>query len=265
MSRVNSSLSAREREVLDRHGVPRDGIRVPQWEGASSVYFETTGRLWVHNHRRRKNALQEFYFHSADSVCGTLTGSHPIKLWDLRRRLMDRELARLQGFPEEFLLPSRSAVKLFGNAVCVPCAEHACSRVLDGTERTHIDLCAGIGGFHIAARNVVPSLRCVGFSEIHPSAIRCYTDNFPDTPSLGDATALSSPPECDLLTAGFPCQPFSNAYSGKRGGAPHPCVDFFETVLECVERSGCSRVVLENVPNFVTVGMERMEKMVTRL
>ena len=257
-------LSKRELEVIDRHGIPKDGVRVPQWDGASSVYYKKTGKLWVHDHTPRRHTLQEFYFHSIDSVAGTLTRTHPIKLWDLRRKLTARETARLQGFPESFILPRRSYNKLIGNAVAVPCAAHALSRVLDGTEKTYIDLCSGVGGFAFAAHRHNVNLTCVGFSEILPAAIECYRENFPQAPALGDATLIKEFPHCDILFAGFPCQPFSNANSQKHTKR-HSRIDFYQTVLNAVEASKCSRIVLENVSNFLTVGAQQWEGLKTGL
>lgn len=253
-------LNRSEVAVLDRHGTPQDGVRVAQWEGASSVYFAETGRLWVHNHTSRKHAKQEFYFHSVNSVAGTLTCAHPIKLWDLRRCLTPRETARLQGFPDSFVLPQHCYNRLFGNAVAIPCATYACSRVLDGSEKTHFDLCAGIGGFAIAAHSVNPNVQCVGFSEIIPSAVDCYRANFPHAPLFGDATAIEHFPKCDLLTAGFPCQPFSNANPHKMN-KEHQHVDFYKTVLGAIQSTECTRIVLENVANFLTVGNSRWGEM----
>ena len=190
-----------------------DGQRVRQWEGATSVYFADSGRLWVHNDTPRKQAYQELYFHSLQSVCNTLTCSHPIKFWDLERYATPRELLRIQGFPEDFVAPVTSATRLVGNAVAVPCAAHACACVGDSGRVTHVDLCAGIGGFSCALRSVcTPS--GVGFSEVAPASIRCFQQNFPDVPCLGDAEdATVVWPTCDVLTAGFPCQPFSSANS----------------------------------------------------
>ena len=72
---------------------------------------------------------------------------------------------------------------LFGNAVAVPCAAHACRSVVGcggRPPRTLLDLCSGIGGFHLAAQTVFPHIRCVGFCDVKPAAVQCYKDNFPD-------------------------------------------------------------------------------------
>ena len=266
-------LSETERRVLDEHarvasdgtGGFVDGLRVRQWEDASSVYFKASGRLWVHNDTPRKQAYQELYFHSVHSVCNTLTCGHSIKFWDLRRHATPREHLRIQGFPETFTAPSTSVVRLVGNAVAVPCAAHACSRVVDPQETvTHVDLCAGIGGFSCAMQHACPSTRCVGFSEIDSAAIRCFQSNFPDAVALGDAEKVTNWPRCDVLTAGFPCQPFSSANSRRRR-ADHVKKDFFLTVCEAVKKTDAQRIVLENVQNLLTVGRARFDEMIRLL
>lgn len=269
----NDMLSETERRVLDEHtrvasdGTGRfvDGLRVRQWEDASSVYFKGTGRLWVHNDTPRKQAYQELYFHSVHSVCNTLTCGHSIKFWDLRRHATPREHLRIQGFPDTFAAPSTSVVRLVGNAVAVPCAAHACSRIVDAQETiAHVDLCAGIGGFSCAMKRVCPSTRCVGFSEIDSAAIRCFQSNFSDAVALGDAEKVTEWPRCDVITAGFPCQPFSGANSRRRRDA-HAKKDFFLTVCEAVKRTEAQRIVLENVQNLLTVGRVRFDEMIRLL
>lgn len=259
-------LSARAMEVLRRHtevagvdvtsdGHARtfdDGVRVPQWEGASSVYFRDTERLWVHNHHPRMQSFQELYFHSVRSVCNTVTCSHTVKFWDLRRQASVREHARIQGFPDSFVLPEKRWNKCIGNAVAVPCARHALSRVIDGDEPVrHMDLCAGIGGFGFALAQVTGNVRETYFSEIMPAAVRCYTQNFPTAHALGDAYGVTDWPRVDLVTAGFPCQPFSSANTYKSESDTRR--DFFEQVLVAVRDSGATRVVLENVPQLRTM------------
>ena len=77
------------------------------------------------------------------------------------------------------------------------------------------DLFAGIGGFRIALESI--GGKCIFSSEWDKYAQMTYKANFGDIPN-GDITQInpSSIPDIDILTAGFPCQPFSSI--GKREG-----------------------------------------------
>ena len=93
-----------------------------------------------------------------------------------------------------------------------------------------IDLFAGIGGFHLAFHHAGGS--CVFASEKDPYARQTYKENFKQiSPKLFNDNALNGVnyfndditkvivediPEHDILCAGFPCQPFSQA-GFKRG------------------------------------------------
>ena len=162
------------------------------------------------------------------------------------------------------ILPTSQYSRLFGNAVCVPCAAFAISRICNENERIrHVDLCSGIGGFSFALEKHVHVVSHVGFSEIMQAAKRCYIQNFPDTPDLGKAEKAVWP-QCDLLTAGFPCQPFSCSNSRYRR-ENHKSRNFYEVVLNAISCSGATRVVLENVPSFRTTGHEQFEDMMETL
>ena len=80
-----------------------------------------------------------------------------------------------------------------------------------------IDLFAGLGGFHIALEKL--GCRCVFASELKEDLQKLYKKNFGDTSFVvGDITKvdMKTIPVHDILCAGFPCQPFSQA--GKRKG-----------------------------------------------
>ena len=72
-----------------------------------------------------------------------------------------------------------------------------------------IDTFAGVGGFHLGVKNVLPDAECVLAVEWDQDAKDTYLNNFPETPIFGDITELTEIPDHDLLTGGFPCQPFS--------------------------------------------------------
>lgn len=89
---------------------------------------------------------------------------------------------------------------------------------------TFIDLFAGIGGFHIALDSL--GGKCLFASEIDESARATYIQNFKTiSPNLFSENKFNKDirtinpqeiPDFDILCAGFPCQPFSQA-GHKRG------------------------------------------------
>lgn len=124
---------------------------------------------------------------------------------------------------------------------------------------TFIDLYAGIGGFHIALSKL--GVKCVFASERDKHARKTYEYNFRNTSEqlfasgsfAGDITEVNPNdiPDFDILTAGFPCQPFSIAgkrrgFEDKRGGA------FFD-ILEIIQAKALKAYFLENVKHLLTI------------
>ena len=112
-----------------------------------------------------------------------------------------------------------------------------------------IDLFAGIGGI----RRPFDELggECVFSSEIDKFARQTYKANFNDEPH-GDITQIepSVIPRFDLLLAGFPCQPFSQA--GLQKGFNDTRGTLFFYISKIVEHHKPKVVFLENVKRLKT-------------
>lgn len=76
-----------------------------------------------------------------------------------------------------------------------------------------VDLFAGIGGIRLGVEQAFGSVDCVFTSEIDKHAVTTYKANFGDNHIFGDIKQIdeNDVPDHDILLAGFPCQPFSQA------------------------------------------------------
>ncbi len=118
---------------------------------------------------------------------------------------------------------------------------------------TFIDLFAGIGGFHLAFHNA--GAECVFASEWDEAARMTYETNFSKiSPELfkkdlfaGDITQVDKTriPDFDILCAGFPCQPFSQA--GFKKGFDDIRGTLFFDIAEIIKIKKPKAFFLENV------------------
>ncbi len=113
-----------------------------------------------------------------------------------------------------------------------------------------IDLFAGLGGFHLALKTL--GHECVFASELKEDLQILYKQNFPATPIFGDITLIDpkTVPPHDILCAGFPCQPFSQA--GKREGFNDSKQrgTLFDYICAIVAEHRPKYLFLENVQNL---------------
>jgi len=125
---------------------------------------------------------------------------------------------------------------------------------MKGKKYKIIDLFAGIGGFHIAFDRV--GAQCVFASEWDEAARKTYIENFKiSNPSLfekhfvGDINSIKDInkdiPDFDILTGGFPCQPFSNA--GHRKGFNDTRGTLFFNIAEILRIKKPKAFFIENV------------------
>jgi DNA (cytosine-5)-methyltransferase 1 len=127
---------------------------------------------------------------------------------------------------------------------------------------TFIDLFAGIGGFHLAFHNL--GAECVFVSEWDEPARKTYEANFKKiSPNIfkkdkdgkdnfaGDITKVEAKdiPDFDILTGGFPCQPFS--IIGAKAGFEHETQGtLFFDIERILSEKQPKAFILENVRNL---------------
>lgn len=116
---------------------------------------------------------------------------------------------------------------------------------------TFIDLFAGIGGFHLALNNT--GGQCVFACEIDKSARETYKNNhkISDDMFAEDITKINSShvPNHDILCAGFPCQPFSQA--GFKKGFDDIRGTLFFDIVRIIDTKKPKAILLENVQHLL--------------
>jgi DNA (cytosine-5)-methyltransferase 1 len=133
-----------------------------------------------------------------------------------------------------------------------------CYREVLVTKITFIDLFAGIGGFHLAFHNL--GAKCIFASEYDDFARKTYEANFKKiNPDLfinnqfaGDITKLNASdiPDFDILTGGFPCQPFSQA--GLKKGFNETRGTLFFDIARIIKEKRPKAFFIENVRGLKT-------------
>lgn len=122
---------------------------------------------------------------------------------------------------------------------------------------TFIDLFAGIGGFHTAFHNL--GGECVFVSEWNEPARKTYRANYEkisphlftpeniDKTFVGDITKVNPEemPDFDIITGGFPCQPFSQA--GHKKGFDDTRGTLFFDIARIIKEKQPKAFFLENV------------------
>jgi DNA (cytosine-5)-methyltransferase 1 len=120
----------------------------------------------------------------------------------------------------------------------------------------HMDLFSGIGGFALAASWVWGNEHeIVTFCEKEEFPRQVLKKHWPDVPCNTDIFTLNGGEygTIDLVTGGFPCQPYSTA--GKRRGAEDDRAlwpEMFRVVKEAKPRI----IIGENVANFANMGLD---------
>lgn len=121
---------------------------------------------------------------------------------------------------------------------------------------TFIDLFAGLGGFHLALEQYAQEYNCectcVFASELKEDLRKLYAENYPGTRIEGDITQIKPEeiPPHDILCAGFPCQPFSQAGKQQGFNDEKNRGNLFDNICAIVQCHHPKYIFLENVANL---------------
>jgi DNA (cytosine-5)-methyltransferase 1 len=123
----------------------------------------------------------------------------------------------------------------------------------------HVDLCSGIGGFALGFERAELSIPVL-FCDIEPWSRKILAKHWPHVPISEDVKELANDPDglvpdCDILTAGYPCQPFSLA--GERRGTEDDR-HIWPYILSIVKAKRPSWCVFENVYGHVSMGLDEV-------
>ena len=116
----------------------------------------------------------------------------------------------------------------------------------------HVDLCCGTGGFSLALQST-NQIDTIYSNDIVEESKIIYEANFNNHNFvLGDLhnIDIKTIPKHNILTSGFPCQPFSLA--GQQNGFNDNRSEIFWKIIEIMEYHKPDCVILENVKNIVS-------------
>ena len=114
-----------------------------------------------------------------------------------------------------------------------------------------VELFSGIGGFRIACDAL--GIETVWANDISPTAAAVYQERFGDKIfKFGDIeNFINEIPDHDILTGGFPCQPFSSA--GRKLGLEDARGTLFEKIVHVIKEKKPKYFVLENVKRLLSM------------
>lgn len=115
-----------------------------------------------------------------------------------------------------------------------------------------LDLFSGIGGFSLGLERT-GGFETVAFCEIDPFCQKVLKKHWPDVPIYEDVRTLNYDGAVDVITGGYPCQPFSTA--GKRKGSDDDR-HLWPAMFSLIKKYRPAWVIGENVAGHISMGLD---------
>lgn len=115
-----------------------------------------------------------------------------------------------------------------------------------------LDLFSGIGGFSLGLERT-QGFETVAFCEIDPFCQKVLKKHWPDVPIYNDVRTLDYDGAVDVITGGYPCQPFSTA--GRRKGQDDDR-HLWPAMLRLIQKYRPTWVIGENVAGHISMGLD---------
>ena len=128
---------------------------------------------------------------------------------------------------------------------------------------THVSLFSGCGGIDLGFKQA--GFETVFANDIDVDACETYSKNIGDI-YCGDIREIKIPKLAnrpDVLTAGFPCQPFSNA--GSRRGVSDERGNLYQTAIDFVKKLRPKSIVFENVRGLLSFKSDGGEPLISEI
>ena len=126
---------------------------------------------------------------------------------------------------------------------------------------THLSLCAGYGGIDIGLRRVLPACRTIAYVEIEAFAVANLVSKM-EAGALDAAPIWTNLKTCDwsvfrdrvdIISGGYPCQPFSAAGNRKGSHDPRHLWPYIQGAIGIIRPRFC---FFENVEGHLTLGFK---------
>jgi DNA (cytosine-5)-methyltransferase 1 len=115
-----------------------------------------------------------------------------------------------------------------------------------------LDLFSGIGGFSLGLERT-GGFETVAFCEYDEKAQKVLKKHWPDVPIYKDVRTLDYDGTVDIITGGFPCQPFSVA--GKQKGKDDDR-HLWPAMFKLIQKHRPTWVIGENVAGLIALGLD---------